>query len=78
MSAADTYWTVHRGGVGPVILAIGFHEDGAENGESRTIHGIFGAIENAEAWADTFDDEWTFLFAPYVVDEPGFGNSTIN
>lgn len=71
MPSTDPFWQTHRGGSGPVVVVHAINED-----EER--FAIFSCIENAEAWADELDDDWSCVFAPYVVDEPEFGNATRN
>lgn len=72
MTDAPEYFKGHRGGSGPVVLVIAVSDHG--DGER---HGIFGSIETAMAWRDTLGDDWTCIYAPYVVDVPEFGNRTV-
>jgi hypothetical protein len=66
----DGFYDRHRGGSGNVIVVHAYSDD-------DQITGVFSSIETAQAWRDSLDeDEWTCVFAPYVVDEPDFGNVT--
>lgn len=67
----DAFYAAHRGGSGNVILVIAYSDDGERVA-------IFGSIETAQKWAFSLSDEWHCVFAPYVVDQPGFGNETKN
>lgn len=63
----DGFYERHRGGSGNVVVVLAY-----SHGIERT--GIFSSIEKAQEWRDTLGDDWTCIFAPYVVDEPDFGN----
>lgn len=71
MPHTDPFWETHRGGSGPVVVVFAIRD------EEEKI-GVFSCIENAKEWADKFDEEWTCVFSPYVVDEPDFGNAMRN
>lgn len=48
--------------------------------EGGHVLGLFSTLENAHAWADTFEGEpriTSCLFSPYVVDVPEFGNVAV-
>lgn len=71
MTDTEKYFEKHEAG-GPthvvVAKAVGRHGNDCE--------GIFSSIANAQAWADTLDDEnfHGVVFVPYVIDVPEFGN----
>jgi DNA replication protein DnaC len=46
-----------------------------ERGEQERM-GVFSSLAQAQEWADTFDadDATAALFAPYIINEPDFGN----
>lgn len=72
MATVQEFYEKHRGGQGAVVLACGSHKT------EGCVYGIFSTIELANAWADEFDDEWEFAFAPYLVDVPEYGYVSIN
>lgn len=37
-------------------------------------HGIFTKFENAKAWMGTFPSSYNCLCAPFVLDNPDYGN----
>jgi hypothetical protein len=58
------------GGAGNVVVAHVQFDEGERIG-------IFSSIENAQVWADTFEDNGAcngVVFVPYVVDVPEYGN----
>ena len=65
------YFNAHRGGSGQVVTVTAIHD---LSEEQRL--GIFGSIEKAKAWRDTLGDTWTCVYAPFIVDDPEFGNRT--
>ena len=67
----DGFYERHRGGSGNVVVVFAYSEFNYDE-----LTGIFSSIEKAHAWRDTLGDEWTCIFAPYVVDEPDYGNVT--
>lgn len=71
MPSSDPFWQQHRGGSGLIVVVHAITED-----EEQCA--VFSCIENAEAWAAGLDEEWSCVFAPYVVDEPEFGNAVRN
>lgn len=66
------FYTQHRGGAGNVIMVTVFPPNSDFHGASV---GLFSCIETAEKWAATFPDDHPTVFAPYVVDEPDYGNA---
>lgn len=65
------FYTAHRGGTGNIIMVTVFlHGAGLDR------MAMFSSIERAEEWADRFGEHAHVVFAPYVVDEPEFGNAT--
>lgn len=71
MPATDPFWQTHRGGSGSVVVVFAIRTD-----EEQVA--VFSCIENALKWADGLDEDWCCVFAPYVIDEPEFGNATRN
>ena len=63
----DGFYQRHRGGSGNVVVVFAYSDD-------DMITGIFSSIEKAEAWRDTIGEDFSCVFAPYVVDVPDFGN----
>lgn len=67
------FYHQHRGGHGNVIMVTAVPPSGDLR---RARLAVFSCIETAEKFAETFSDEHQIIFAPYVVDEPDFGNAT--
>ena len=69
------FYNQHRGGSGNIIMVTAV----PPSGELRKARiAMFSCIESAEEWAQTFSDEHQVIFAPYVIDEPDFGNAVTN
>lgn len=68
----NAFYAKHRGGSGNVLIVHAYHP--SENDRLA----VFGSIEAAEKWTDSLDDDWSCVICPYVVDEPEFGNASIN
>lgn len=67
----EAFYQKHRGGGGPVIVVTIINN---ETGHER--HGVFGSIEAAHAWRKAINETEciTAVYAPYVVDDPEWGN----
>ena len=66
------FYNLHRGGGNVIMVMI------ANPGEVYpTRFAIFSCIETAEEWAyQVASDDHNVCFAPFVIDEPDFGNAT--
>jgi hypothetical protein len=65
----EEFYKVHRGGSGAVIVVTAVHDD---THEERM--GIFGSAETAHEWRRSLPDNFICVFAPYIVDDPDWGN----
>lgn len=43
-------------------------------GIDRKQLGLFSTKERAEAWCNVWDDDYSCVVCPYIIDEPDFGN----
>lgn len=69
------FYNQHRGGSGAIIMVTAV----PPSGDLRKARiAMFSTIDKAETWADTFGAKCQIVFAPYVVDEPDYGNATKN
>lgn len=68
MDEAEQFFQNHRGGSGAVVVVTAVRDDGQEQ------TGIFGSIETAHEWRRSLGDKFTCVFAPYIVDDPDWGN----
>jgi hypothetical protein len=65
----EIFYRNHRGGGGAVIMVTAIND--ADHSEQ---HGIFGSIDTAHEWRRHLGDGYTCVFAPYIVDDPDWGN----
>lgn len=69
------FYNQHRGGSGNIIMVTVVPPSGKL---TRARVAMFSCIERAEKWAATFSEQHQVIFAPYVVDEPDYGNTVKN
>lgn len=70
MSASESaFYGNHRGGAGPVIIAVAIEDF---SGAHR--YGVFSTLELAQEWSGHLGDRFACVFAPYIVDDPDWGN----
>lgn len=69
------FYNQHRGGSGNVIVVTAIPPS---LDLRRARLAVFSCIEAAEKFAETFSEKHKIIFAPYVVDEPDFGNAVKN
>lgn len=69
------FYNQHRGGRGNIIMVSVFPPSGDFH---KARIAMFSCIEAAETWAATHPEDHQVIFAPYVVDEPDFGNAVKN
>lgn len=72
MAGAEDFYKHHRGGSGAVVMAYANRIDGGVVKEER--EGIFSCLETAEAWRTSLGEQWVCVYAPYIVDDPDWGN----
>lgn len=65
----EEFYKNHRGGSGAVIVVTAIDP---ETHEERM--GIFGARETADEWRRSLPEKLVCVFAPYIVDDPDWGN----
>ena len=69
MITEDNFYKFHRGGSGAVVVVFVIDR---KTGDERT--GIFSSIETAQEWRRSLPDDFACIFAPYIVDDPDWGN----
>lgn len=69
MTDEEEFYLNHRGGSGAVIVVTAIDP---ETHEERI--GIFGSAETAHEWRRSLPDKLRCVFAPYIVDDPDWGN----
>lgn len=69
----ELFFQRHRGGSGAVVVVYVYRDNGGPN-EPPWRTGIFGSIETAQEWRRAFGDDYTCVIAPYIVDDPDWGN----
>lgn len=67
----DAFYRHHRGGMGAVVVATAIHNWKPE------LTGIFGSLETAQSWGNHLGNAYTIVYAPYIVDDPDWGNEAI-
>jgi len=63
----EEFYKHHRGGSGCVLLVMSYRGDEQQQA-------IFGSIELAQKHMTRLGDDWTSVIAPFVVDDPDWGN----
>lgn len=69
INSDDPFFDRHRGGSGAVWVLMARND---RQDDERLA--VFSDLDKAQAWIDGFgeDDEWEFLSAPYLIDEPDY------
>lgn len=53
-------------------------DDCPDEEEPAYISNVFSSHEGAQEWIDSLDDRVAFVVVPSVIDDPMFGNETVN
>lgn len=68
MSDPLEFYKNHRGGSGAVIVVFAIDNSGHER------VAVFGSIETATEWMLKNQETYDCVVAPYIVDDPDYGN----
>lgn len=63
----DDFYKRHRGGVGNVVVVFVFADNWFDSA-------VFSCVEKARQWAEDHEADGNCVIAPYVVDDPEYGD----